>query len=271
MVSLGGLLGYLSEDRQSKKPITVKENKQPDLKKAFTNSIGMEFVLVPKGRSWLGGSGGKPGTQEVEIPRDFYLGVYEVTQEEWQKVMRNNPSSFQRVAGVSKEDQKRFPVENVSWEDAQLFLTKLNDRDKQAGWVYRLPKEVEWEYACRGGPLANKVDSAFDFYFDNPTNQLLPDQANFRPGKQGLERPCKVGLYRPNRLGLYDMHGNLFEWCYAEKDAEGGARRVLRGGCWGATPGQCAAASRNPLDQPNHHYCNHGFRPARVPIGQEGK
>src|SRR5262249_16620932 len=138
----------------------------------FKNSLGMEFVLVPKGKSWLGGGGGKPGTQEVEIKQDFYLGVYEVTQEEWEKVMGNNPSNFNAVGGVAEEAQKRFPVEMVSWDDAQDFIMRVNGNAKEPGWLYRLPTEAEWEYACRGGPLSAQSDSGFDFYFEKPTNQL---------------------------------------------------------------------------------------------------
>ncbi len=80
---------------------------------------------------------------------------------------------------IADAELKRFPVEKVSWDDAQAFLERLNKREKEAGWVYRLPKEAEWEYACRGGPLSDKFESAYDFYFDKPTNQLLPEQANF--------------------------------------------------------------------------------------------
>jgi formylglycine-generating enzyme required for sulfatase activity/serine/threonine protein kinase len=229
---------------------------------AFTNRLGMEFVQVPKGKSWLGGGGGRPGTQEVEMLHDFYLGKYEVTQEEWEKVMGTNPSTFKAVPGVSKEDQKRFPVEFVSWEDAQLFLKELNRRDKETGWVYRLPREAEWEYACRGGPANDKSATAFDFYFEEPTNQLSPAQANFDHGK-GLKRTCKVGSYKPNRLGLYDMHGNVWEWCeepYAE-----GPNRVYRGGGWG---GPAPAVARGGRD-PGVRDFSIGFRLARVPIGQE--
>jgi len=149
----------------------------------FKNDLGMEFVLVPKGKSWLGGSRGKPGDKEVEIKEDFYLGKYEVTQEEWAKVMGATPSQFSRV-GAGKDavkdipdaELKRFPVENVSWDDAQLFLKELNKREKQEGWVYRLPKEAEWEYACRGGPSSNKLDCSFDYYFDKPTLEMSPAQ-----------------------------------------------------------------------------------------------
>ncbi len=240
---------------------------------AFKNSIGMEFVLVPKGKSWLGGGGGKPGDKEVEIREDFYLGKYEVTQEEWGKVMGGMPSWFSRIGpgkdavrDIPEAELKRFPVEQVSWDDAQLFLRELNKRDKQEGWVYRLPKEVEWEYACRGGPMANKLDSAFDFYFDKPVAELQADQANFEHGK-GLKRTCQVGSYKPNRLGLYDMHGNVWEWCEDEQKLDNRASdRVFRGGSWGDGGRLCRAASRVGRAPPIRTQIL-GFRLARVPVG----
>jgi len=279
--ALGLLIGLWASRRAGTSPKPVPgpvpapapdgDNRRPA--KTFTNSLGMKFVLVPKGKSWLGGGGGKLGTQEVEITHDFYLGKYEVTQEEWQKVMGNNPSDFKSVPGVSMADVKRFPVEQVSWEDAQKFLKALNEKLKETGWVYRLPKEVEWEYACRGGPMTEKEDSTysgFNFYLEKPTNQLLPDQANFapQPGK-GLQRTCKVGTYKPNRLGLYDMHGNVWEWCQDEwKDDKGASRRVFRGGSWSDGSGGCWAGYRLPYP-PAHWYKNLGLRLARVPSGKE--
>lgn len=230
---------------------------------AFKNNQGMEFVRIPKGKAWIGGSDGKPGDNEIEIAQDFYLGVYEVTQEEWQKVMQSNPSKHTAVPGVSKEDHMRFPVEHVSWDDAQKFLAKLNELDKQPRWEYRLPKDVEWEYACRGGPMADKSVGGFNFYFDKPTLQLLPNQANIqRPG--GLNRPCKVGSFAPNALGLYDMHGNVWEWCH-DSQANRAPLRIIRGGSWTATSEGCTAASRpdRPPNFPNH---DAGIRVARVPI-----
>src|SRR5205085_12455208 len=104
----------------------------------------------------------RPGDKEVVIGQDLYLGKYEVTQEEWEKVTGLNPSHFSRTGGhkdkvkdIGDTELKRFPVENVSWDDAQLFLERLNKGEKEARWVYRLPKEAEWEYACRGGRLSD--------------------------------------------------------------------------------------------------------------------
>jgi uncharacterized protein (TIGR03067 family) len=237
------------------------------LPNTFTNSLGMEFVLIPKGKSWLGGGGGNPGDKKVEIVHDFYLGKYEVTQEEWEKVMGSNPSHFKSVAGVSKEDQKRFPVENVSWEDAQAFIARVNEKGKAEGWVYRLPTELEWEYACRGGPMKDKFEGAFDFYFEKPTNTLLPDQANFEHGK-GLKRTCKVGSYRPNQLGLHDMQGNVSEWCDDEvRDDKRASQRVHRGGAWFFDAGLC----REPhsyANPPSYRNGGLGLRLARVPVGK---
>jgi formylglycine-generating enzyme required for sulfatase activity len=212
-----------------------------ELPPTFTNSVGMEFVLVPTGKSWLGGGGGRPGDKEVTIARDFYLGKYEVTQEEWQKVTGFTPSYYSRTGGrkdavkdIADTELKRFPVEGVSQDDARAFVERLNKLEKDAGWVYRLPKEVEWEYACRGGPLSDKFESAYYFYLDKPTNQLSPEQANF--DQTGLKRPCRVGSYQPNRLGLYDMHGNVWEWCDDGARTAGGYRTARTEAAAGSGP-----------------------------------
>jgi formylglycine-generating enzyme required for sulfatase activity len=264
-------------------------SKDIPLPKIFTNSLGMEFVLVPKGKSWLNGGGGTehnafgwnwdPGDKEVEITNDFYLGKYEVTQEEWEKVMGSNPSFFSRIAGgkdavkdISQADLKRFPVEQVSWDNAQLFLLKLNEQDKKVGWLYRLPKEVEWEFACRGGPLSNRFEGSYDFYLDKRTNQLQVEQANFAPWAapdKGLKRTCKVGSYKPNALGFYDMHGNVCEWCEDKaKDEKGVWRRVVRGGSWDVDSLVCRTASRNAYPPSFSSYYSLGLRVARVPGGK---
>jgi formylglycine-generating enzyme required for sulfatase activity len=242
----------------------------------------MEFVLVPKGKSWLGGDDGKEGDREVEITSDFYLGKYEVTQEEWEKVRGNNPSHFARkgsydgpkkVEDVPDADLKRFPVDNITWDDAQLFLKQLNLLDATPGWTYRLPTEVEWEYACRGGPMAGKGESAFNFYLDRPTNQLVPDQANFKRDQEPKPtRPCKVGSYKPNRLGLHDMHGNVWEWCEdAVAYPDGAPARVLRGNCFGNPGPDCRATARR-LEGASRHSLDcicYGLRVARFPTDKQ--
>lgn len=242
----------------------------------YKNVLGMEFVPVPRGRFRMGGGGGKVGIDVVEIPHDFYLGKYEVTQGQWQAVMMANPSHFSRkgngkdaVAQVSDEELKEFPVENVSWNHTQEFIRRLSTLDKTPGWRYRLPTEAEWEYACRGAPpfeLTPAAEYGYHFYLGQPANRLEPDQANFRGG---MRRTCKVGSYPPNRLGLHDMHGNVREWCANEvrgdpKDPKAADQRANRGGSWGNETWECQAAMRSAY-LPTNVRNTLGLRLARVP------
>ncbi len=236
----------------------------------FKNALGMEFIRVPKGKSWLGGGGGKPGTQEVTIPDDFYLGKFEVTQEEWTKVTGKNPSAYSRtgsnkdlVKGFSDDVLRRYPVESVSWDAAREFIRLLNEKAPEPGWTYHLPKEDEWEYACRGGPMNDATERAFDFYLAQPTNELLAGQANF--GKI-YNRPTGVGAHAPNRLGLCDMHGNVWEWCDDRgDDKDRGPQRVHCGGGWHDPASGCRATSRFQ-NSPAIGTGVHGLRVARVPV-----
>jgi len=231
----------------------------------FRNTVGMELVLIPAGSFWMGGGGGQAGKRQVVIERDFYLGVYEVTQKEWRLVMKDT-----EIASPSHFQGDERPVESVSWKDAEEFVNRLNELEGKNGWLYRLPLETEWEYACRGG-AASKEECSFHFYFQQPTNDLSSDQANFNGnypvgnGKKGKYRECttKVGSFEPNRLGLYDLHGNVYEWC---QDKFQGSRRVFRGGGWCGTGGGCKACSRDGYGSAAR-YDYLGLRLARVPSG----
>ncbi len=256
--------------------VKTSEGKPATSPPPITNSIGMKLVLVKPGTFLMGspeGEAGRSGDEhqhEVEITRSFYVGVYEVTQEQYKRVMGENPSFFSSTGGgkdkVQGMDTRQFPVESVSWEDALEFCRRLKERpeEKSKGRVYRLPTEAEWEYVCRGGHLFKSPSPPFHF-----GNSLSSTQANFDGNSpfggaaEGpyLERTTKVGSYPTNHpLGLYDLHGNVWEWCADWYDAgyyqrsprprqdpqgpEKGERRVLRGGCWVIIGGYCRAAYR---------------------------
>ena len=236
------------------------------------------WCLVPAGSFWIGGGGGKAGKKQVEIQHAFYLGAYPVTQGEWQDVMGHNPSYFSREGGgkdkvqdISDEDLDHFPVETVSWDAAQEYLQKLNERKPASGFLYRLPTEAEWEYACRGGAISQE-ECSYDFYFDLSTNALSSTQSNFNgkcpagKAKKGeyLERTTRVGSYAPNRLGLHDLYGNVWEWCQ-DSVVGPGCSRVIRGGSWIDDGQSCRSAGRD-YDEPANRSCDVGFRVALLPV-----
>jgi eukaryotic-like serine/threonine-protein kinase len=241
--------------------------------------LGMKFVPLPKASFYMGWNGQK--AKKTEIKEDFEIAIHTVTQGQWQEVMGNNPSEFSRsglekgqVKDIKDEDLKHFPVETVSWDDAQEFIKKLNEKEKGKGWSYRLPSEVEWEYACRGGATSEE-ECSYHFYFAKPTNDLSSMQANFEgtyphgpvgKGAKGpyLERTTKVGSYAPNKLGLYDMHGNVWQWCEDLNNPKV-SDRVLRGGGWRSIGVYCSAAERLSYG-PSYRRNYLGFRLARVPV-----
>jgi len=241
------------------------------------NSIGMKLRRIPTGsiptrvtdEDFLI----KPVSTEFEITieRRFLLGAYEVTQEEYEKVMGKNPSAFSpagyhsyRVKGL---DTKRFPVENITWAMAREFCAKLSDmpEEKKAGRVYRLPTGDEWEFAARAGSKKNIM------YAFGPA--LTGEQANFNgnvpygEAKKGpyLERTAAVGSYRPNEFGLYDMHGNVWEWTADDFRTKEGKEiagfKTLRGGSWLNRGRDCSATTRLGLAT-EEVFNNIGFRVA---------
>ena len=238
--------------------------------KRLKNSIGMEFVYVPAGESWLGGGGGTPGTKHFHLEEPRWCGIYPVTQAEWQAVQGKNPSKF--------SGNPRFPVEQVSWDMiTKEFLPALNKKCQADGYSYILPTEDEWEYICRGGPITED-QSAFHYYFarsktdltPNPTNDLSSKQANFdgnHPAGSAAKGPylqatSEVGLYLPNPLGIYDLVGNVWEWTSTQE----GSDRVFRGGSWHDNGVDCTAAHRN-ANAPGNANRDVGFRLLAVPVG----
>ena len=187
----------------------------------------------------------------------FYLGLFPVTQAQYEVVMGSNPSRFRGAAGGGPD----HPVESVSWDDAAAFCARLSalPAEKEMGRVYRLPTEAEWEYACRAGTL-----TPFSFGASLSASQASFDgQHPYGEGSRGPAPPrtARVGTFAANLFGLYDMHGNVWEWCsdwfdaayYQRSPRQGppgpaeGAFRVLRGGSWRNQAVTCRAAYRNAL------------------------
>ena len=244
--------------------------------------LGMKFVPLPKATFYMGWNGEKGSAKKTGVKEDFEIAIYTVTQGQWQEVTGSNPSWFSRdgkgqdtVKDIKDEDLKHFPVENVSWDDAQEFIKKLNEKEKGKGYQYRLPREAEWEYACRGGATSEE-ECSYHFYFAKPTNDLSSKEANFDGnslfGKADkgpyLGRTTKVGSYVPNKLGLYDMHGNVWQWC--EDLYDGDSVRVLRGGSWDTDGARCQAALRGSA-APSGRFISVGVRLARVPVRKQDK
>lgn len=216
--------------------ITVKEAPKPE---TFANSMGMQFVRIPKGSFKMGSpaSDAQASTTEkpqktVTIPSDFYLSQYEVTQAEWLKLMPANPSTVQG-------DQ--LPVDNVTWEDARRFIEKLNQQE--GGNHYRLPTEAEWEYAARATSVTRY-----------PWGNLAgTNQANCQNclGKKKSTQTKPVGRFKPNKWKLYDMIGNVAEWtsdCYnaaTTSTTTACSYHVIRGGAWFSTAKQARSAAKS--------------------------
>ncbi len=238
----------------------------------WTNSLGMAFRRVPTGTFKMGNeefTWSQP-VHPVQITKPFYMGKYPVTQGEWKALMGKTPAQQEKKAeeewqlGIRGEGD-RYPMYYVSWEEAQAFIAKLNQREP--GERYRLPTEAEWEYACRAGS-----ESAYCFGNDE---QVLGEYGWYDGNSGGRAHP--VGEKLPNAWGLHDMHGNVWEWVqdwYDEAyyksspkaDPPGpstGSLRVSRGGGWDSAPRLLRSAFRDNISPGDRGY-HLGFRLLRT-------
>jgi predicted Zn finger-like uncharacterized protein len=314
-VTLGliGLSIYLTTDRARREvdlsdrsasiapPVAIKAHAPATSHASVSPANPPEFIITRVGQiklkriragTFLMGSpdndtAGRPDEKpqhRVRITRPFYLGVYEVTQAQYEAVIGNNLSVFSkngefraRVAGQSTE---RHPVENASWLDAVKFCNKLSDMEGRSAFYeidgervsipdwnrsgYRLPTEAEWEYACRAS-----APTVTRYSFGDDAASLGEFAWHSYAG--GGTHP--VGKKRPNGFGLFDMHGNVQEWCWdgyssgyytesREDDPNGpveASDRVIRGGCWDGDSLNCRSANRAG-NVPGHRSHNVGFR-----------
>jgi formylglycine-generating enzyme required for sulfatase activity len=216
------------------------------------HGVTMDFVLIRPG-SFVMGSAAESGDEDespahrVTLTESFYLGKYEVTQEQWQLVTGGNPSRFKGAT---------LPVESVSWNDCQRFLAALQQK---TGRQFGLPTEAQWEYACRAG-----TTTRWSFGDDE---SLLDGYAWSGANSGGTTHP--VGGKKPNAWGLYDMHGNVGEWTadwYAKHGYERGEvtdphqppspghSPIWRGGAWGDNSDYLRCAYRNVNGADNAHH-----------------
>lgn len=213
------------------------------------NDAAFEMVYVAPGTFTMGATPEHEGidtftelpTHKVTLTKGFFIGLNEVTQEQWEAVMGNNPSSQKEYNG---ETDKSLPVMDITWADAKKFVKKLSE---MTGKKFRLPTEAEWEYAARG------AGKSYERQFSG--SQYLENVACFRSNSNGTAHP--VGQFAPNELGMHDMSGNISEWvednfekykdslqvdpCVVISDT---LYHVARGGSFAHKMVQCRTASR---------------------------
>lgn len=267
---VAGKKGRLSQEerttqRERLRKVRMRQQEMEQKKASvFNNNLEYadRFVAVPGGCFEMGDLFGDGALEEGPVHEvcvnDFYMGKYEVTQKEWEKLMStflkgNNPSCFKACPNC--------PVEKVSWNDVQAFIKKLRQK---TGMHFRFPTEAEWEYAARSGGKREKYAGTSD-------DLKIELYAWYAGNSEVKTHP--VGLKKPNGLGLYDMSGNIKEWVadwyggdyYSDSPGDNpqgpssGVVRVLRGGSWGneARHVRTAVRIRSLLD---HQHCGNGFR-----------
>ena len=256
MGDIQAILKYrMTEENYNKKlldsfsKVVVGEEKKPKI----------EMVLIPAGKFIMGSPESEENREdnerqhEVTLTKPFYMGKYEVTQEQWESLGMRNRSDIEGA---------KLPVTDVSWEDCQEFIKKLNEKTDGG---YRLPTEAEWEYACRA-----RTTTAYSF-----GDVITPKDANYDDSKIG--KPVAVGSYKPNAFGIYDMHGNVWEWCedwYGDypdgavmdpRCPATGEYRVLRGGSFLNDVSKARSSNRfNLTSTIRSRY--RGIRLARTPV-----
>jgi formylglycine-generating enzyme required for sulfatase activity len=226
------------------KPKVVEKPAEP-VKAAPVKSSGPAMVRIPAGSIQIGSSKDTDNPVRMVSVQAFEIGKYAVTQKEWRDVMGNNPSKFNSCGD-------NCPVEQVSWDDIQIFLQKLNAK---TGRQYRLPNETEWEYACYGG-------SQTEYCGGNDIDSVAWYGNNASPGGNSNQTTHPVGQKQANGYGLYDMSGNVWQWmenCYSSSCSG----RALRGGSWNDRPQSVRAAYRSG-NGPASRYYSVGFRVART-------
>lgn len=243
---------------------------------------GIQLCWCPAGNYVMGSPRDeperRPGEHQVKVTltKGFWIGKFEVTQGEWQRVMGAFPGEL--TAGSGDD----FPVYSINFAEAEEFCRKLTELGRDSGelppvWEFRLPTEAQWEYACRA-----TTTTATSF-----GDKLSSKQANFQGEPYNgaevgpsLKRTSKVGSYPANLWGIHDMHGNVFEWCRdwyhawqpggtdpdlysarrtATKSEAGGISRVRRGGCWADEGWPCRSAFRLRFE-PERRADHIGFR-----------
>ncbi len=243
----------VSENGQSEWTLNVQ--KGPQTETITVNGVSFKMIVVKGGTFTMGCTSEQSGCDNEESPAhkvtlsDYCMGETEVTQALWKAVMGRNPSKW---------TGDNLPVENVSWDDAQEFIRKLNQK---TGRNFRLPTEAEWEYAARGGSQSRG--------YQYSGSNTLGNVAWYYGNSGSQTHPVKTK--QPNELGLYDMSGNVWEWCAdwygsysgsAQTDPAGpgsGSFRVFRGGGWSSSAGGCRVSFRDGYD-PGDRFNNLGFR-----------
>ena len=229
------------------------------------SACNMEMIWVEPG-TFIMGQPGFETSHQVTLSHGYYLGKFEVTQAQYRTVMKDNTLGLNPKPSRWANNENR-PVERVSWEDVQVFLSRLNQMEQNAGrlpngWKYCLPTEAQWEYACRAG-----TTTLYSW-----GNDINSSHANYNwDGNETTKETVDVGQYTPNSWGFFDMHGNVWEWVndwYAiyssakKNDPVGpasGSIRIRRGGSWD-NDGQNLRSAKRGSSSPSIRNDNMGFR-----------